>query len=54
MDHFFARVAPAKRYDQLDPDFNRGLLVGSISLAFVGTYLLSVFAAQKTLAEQWK
>lgn len=54
LDHFFARVAPAKRYDQLDPEFNRGLLVGSITLAFVGTYALSVFAAQKTLAEQWK
>ena len=54
LDHFFARVAPAKRYDQLDPEFNRGLLVGSITLAFVGTYMLSVFAAQKTLAEQWK
>lgn len=54
LDHFFARVAPAKRYDQLDPEFNRGMLVGSITLAFVGTYLLSILAAQKTLAEQWK
>ena len=47
-------MAPAKRYDQLDPEFNRGMLVGSITLAFVGTYLLSILAAQKTLAEQWK
>jgi hypothetical protein len=30
------------------------MLVGSIILAFLGTYLLSYFAQRKTLAEAWK
>ena len=49
-----ARVAPARRYDHLDPDFNRSLfLVGMLALS-AGTYALGMLASRKDRATAWR
>jgi len=54
IDHFFARVATARRFDQLDADFNPGLFVLLMVGAAVATYALGFFAARRDVAEAWK
>ena len=54
LDHFLARVATARRFDQLDADFNPGLFVLLMVSAAAATWTLGFFAARKDVEEAWK
>ena len=53
LDTFVARIAPARRFDQLDPEFNAGLFVVLMGGAAVATIVLGKLAANKELKEAW-
>lgn len=53
LDHFFARVATAKRFDQLDPDFNPGLFLAFMTACLAGLVVLRSLAARKQLKAAW-
>jgi hypothetical protein len=47
-------VAPARRYDHLDVDFNRAFLVlGLVGMA-AGTYALGILAERKERGVAWR
>jgi hypothetical protein len=52
VDQFFARVATAKKFDQLDPDFNKGIFVGAMLTFTIVNSLLAYFSERKALAER--
>lgn len=54
VDHFVARVAPARKFDTLDPDFNPGLFVALLAGAAVATAVLGRLAARKDTAAAWQ
>jgi hypothetical protein len=54
VDHFFARAAPARAYDQLDPDFNYALFVALLIAGTAGTLVAKRFAHAKDVAAAWK
>ena len=53
-DVFISRVAPARRFDQLDPEFNAGLFITLLAAAAIGTVILGRFATQRDLSEAWR
>ncbi|TMW65798.1 hypothetical protein Poli38472_008440 [Pythium oligandrum] len=54
LDMFYVRMAPAKAFDVLPPDFNYELLV-LLCLGFLGAaYVAKGFAQRKALNEAWK
>ena len=54
LDTFVARVAPARRFDQLDPEFNAGLFVSLMASAAVATLVMGRLAASRDIKEAWK
>ncbi len=54
IDHFVARVAPARRYDHLDADFNRGVMAVGLAAMGAATYALGLLATRKERAQQWR
>ena len=49
-----ARVAPARRYDHLDADFNRGVMAVGLAAMGAATYALGLLATRKERAQQWR
>jgi len=54
IDQFVARVAPARRYDHLDADFNKPLVVAALVAMAAGTYTLGLLAARKDRTAAWR
>jgi hypothetical protein len=48
------RTAPAKTFDQLDPDFSSGLFVAVVALGAVGALVLRHLVHRKELLRAWK
>lgn len=51
VDHLFVRTAPAKTFDQLEPDFNLPVLLATIALATVFTFVFKQLVANKEMKE---
>lgn len=54
VDEFVARVAPAKAFDQLDPDFNKGLFAALLAGAAASVLVLRRMVHAKDMAAAWK
>jgi len=54
LDHFFARAAPARAFDQLDHDFNGGAFVAVIAACGAAGLLLRHFVQGRDHAAAWK
>lgn len=52
LDTFIARVSTAKKFDQLDRDFNKGVFMVAIISGLFITWLLHYFAQRKAFAER--
>lgn len=54
MDHFFIRTAPAKSFDQLDPEFNSALFVLVVALGAAAAAAMRRASKRRELARAWK
>jgi hypothetical protein len=54
VDHFFVRTAPARAFDQLDPEFNYGMFVAMVVLGTAATLVARRMARDKDVMAAWK
>lgn len=48
------RTAPAKTFDQLDPDFSSGLFVAVVAAGALGALYMRRLVKRKELLRAWK
>jgi hypothetical protein len=53
VDHFFSRVTTARRFDQLERDFNSGLFLALMLASAVAMAVLHVWSSRKKLSAAW-
>ncbi len=54
VDTFTSRIAPARAYDQLDPDFNYALFVILLLGGAAGTWWMGRAVTSKDVHDGWK
>lgn len=53
LDHFFARVTTARRFDQLERDFNSGLFLALMLASAAAMAVLHIWSTRKKLSAAW-
>jgi hypothetical protein len=53
LDEFYARAAPARGFDQIDPDFNTGLFGALLAGVTVATIALQRLSHAKEVRSAW-